>query len=486
MQPIISIRGALTVAAAGLMAWTTTAALAQAPKLGDPPEAKNMRLVGYNDLQARSAYQPTIHHQGNRYIAYVGHHGGTPDVPKPVNRLTGQAEYNGTSIVDVTDPAHPEYLAHIPGLPGNYEEGGAQMVRVCDGKTLPKGDPSKTYMLRVFGGRAHEIWDVTDPAKPALVTRAVEGLKDTHKSWWECDTGIAYLVSGVEGWRARRMTSIYDLSDPAKPVKIRDFGLVGQEPGASGAVPTDLHGPISTGPQGNRVYFGYGTNKGGVLQIVDRDKLLNGPKEPTPENLRYPVVSQLEMLPFNGAHTVFPMLGMAVPEFAHDKDGKVRNFVMIVDEQILNECQEARQMVFFVDVTIESKPMVVSNFSVPETSGNFCQRGGRFGSHSSNESMAPVFYKKIAFITYFNAGVRAVDVRNPYQPKEIGYFIPSITEATDKRCIKIDGQERCKIAIQSNNVETDDRGYIYVVDRANTGMHILELTGEARAIAGLP
>ncbi len=26
------------------------------------------------------------------------------------------------------------------------------MVRVCDGKLLPKGDPAKTYMLRVFGG----------------------------------------------------------------------------------------------------------------------------------------------------------------------------------------------------------------------------------------------------------------------------------------------------------------------------------------------
>jgi hypothetical protein len=32
-------------------------------------------------------------------------------------------------------------------------------------------------------------------------------------------------------------------------------------------------------------------------------------------------------------------------------------------------------------------------------------------------------------------------------------------------------------------VETDDRGYIYIVDRANTGMHILELTGDARAVA---
>jgi hypothetical protein len=243
---------------------------------------------------------------------------------------------------------------------------------------------------------------------------------------------------------------------------------------------------ISTGPQGNRVYFGYGTNKGGVMQIVDREKLLKGPKEPTPENLRAPVVGQLDMMPTNGAHTTMPLMQVAVPEFAKDSEAKLRDFVMIVDEQIRNECQEPRQMAWFADVTIESRPMIVSNFQVPEASGHFCDRGGRFGTHSSNESTAPVFYKKVAFVTYFNAGVRAIDIRNPYAPKEIGYFIPSITEATDKRCIKVDGKDRCKIAIQSNNVETDDRGYVYVVDRANTGMHILELTGEARKIAGQP
>src|SRR6185369_8836395 len=102
-------------------------ALAQSQKVGAPPEAKNMRLVGMNDLQARSAYQPTIQKQGNRYIAYIGHHGGTPDVPKPMNPLTGQAEFNGTSILDVTDPKHPKYLKHLPGLEGNYEAGGGQM-----------------------------------------------------------------------------------------------------------------------------------------------------------------------------------------------------------------------------------------------------------------------------------------------------------------------------------------------------------------------
>lgn len=143
-------------------------------------------------------------------------------------------------------------------------------------------------------------------------------------------------------------------------------------------------------------------------------------------------------------------------------------------------------MVWFVDVTIETKPMVVSHFVVPEESGHFCARGGRFGAHSSNESMAPVFYKKLAFVTFFNAGVRMLDVRNPYEPTEVGYFIPAITENTDARCITVDEQRRCKTAIQSNNVETDERGYIYLVDRANTGLHILEPTGAARAIAGLP
>ena len=110
------------------------------------------------------------------------------------------------------------------------------------------------------------------------------------------------------------MTQVYDLSDPAHPVKIRDFGLPGQEPGSTGAVPTELHGPISLGPQGDRVYFGYGTDKGGFLQIVDREKLLTGPKEPTDDNLRFPGVSRMSMSAFNGAHTVFPMKGMPIAD----------------------------------------------------------------------------------------------------------------------------------------------------------------------------
>jgi hypothetical protein len=119
-------------------------------------------------------------------------------------------------------------------------------------------------------------------------------------------------------------------------------------------------------------------------------------------------------------------------------------------------------------------------------SADFCNRGGRFGTHSSNENFTPIHYKRVLFLAHFNAGVRAVDIRDPFNPKEIGYYIPAITGRTDKRCVGTGADERCKVAIQTNNVEVDDRGYIYIVDRANTGMHILELTGAARKVARFP
>src|SRR5436190_10802132 len=85
------------------------------------------------------------------------------------------------------------------------------MTRVCDGSLLPRADRDAVYLLRTFGTAAHEIWNVTIPESPNLIKR-LPGLRDTHKSWRECETGTAYLVSGVPGWRARRMTEVYDLT----------------------------------------------------------------------------------------------------------------------------------------------------------------------------------------------------------------------------------------------------------------------------------
>ncbi len=485
------------------LALATSATLA-AQNAPGRAESRDMTLVGHHDLQARSAYQPTIHRQGNRYIAYIGHHGGD----KP-NSLTKAVEMNGTSILDVTNPRAPRYLAHIPGEKGAGEQGGAQMTRVCNGSTLPNAPDDKVYLLRSFGNSGHEIWDVTDPAKPVKVVTLLEGLRNTHKSYWECDTGIAYVVSGPKDWRVRRMTKIYDLSDPAKPVFIRDFGLAGQQPGSTTMpIPTELHGPISLGPKGNRVYFAYGTNSRGVVQIVDRDKLLNGPKEPTDANLTYPQIARVDLPPDAGAHSAVPILGLTLPEFTkqrlppdvpvpgagHEHGDTIplgtsqahRDFMAVISESLDNECEEPRQIVRMLDITYETRPIGAASWTVPETSGNFCDRGGRFGAHSSNENFTPIYYGRVLFVTFFNAGVRALDIRDPFNPKEIGFFIPAVTPNTDKRCVGEGPSERCKVAIQSNNVEVDDRGYVYVGDRANTGLHILELSGTARRVANFP
>jgi hypothetical protein len=199
--------------------------------------------------------------------------------------------------------------------------------------------------------------------------------------------------------------------------------------------------------------------------------------------LSYPEIGRLVLPPSTGAHTAFPLLKMNVAEFARDSQGGERDFVAVVDESLVNECQEARQMLWIADITAEARPFGVSSFTVPEASGNFCSRGGRFGTHSSNESFTPIYYNRILFLAHFNAGVRAVDVRDPYHPREVAYFIPAVTSNTEPRCVKIAGSDRCKVAIQTNNVEVDDRGYIYIVDRANTGLHILALTGAAREVA---
>ena len=77
-------------------------------------QAHNMRLVGFHDLHGRSAYQPVIQRYANgRYVAFIGHHDG-----RALNPLTGETETSGTSIIDVTDPANPKYLHHLPGAAG--------------------------------------------------------------------------------------------------------------------------------------------------------------------------------------------------------------------------------------------------------------------------------------------------------------------------------------------------------------------------------
>ncbi len=66
--------------------------------------------------------------------------------------------------------------------------------------------------------------------------------------------------------------------------------------------------------------------------------------------------------------------------------------------------------------------------------------------------------------TFFNAGVRAYDISNPYQPQEVAYFVPGAPVRSRAG------------AIQLNDVYVDDRRIVYTVDRFVGGLYILEMT----------
>ena len=424
------------------------------------PDADSMRLLGHNDMQNRPIYQPTVHkypsNTGNAYanhmIFFAGLHnasgggGCVGSLPNPMNG--GVCEKDGTLIVDVTQPSNSQIIKHLP--PANPANAMAQMVRVCDGKTGTLGQTGHVYMLRSDGAGGgngqHDVYDVTDPVNPVLLSLAASGLTSTHKSWWECETGIAWLVAADgartghpgDGWNTNQHMKLVDLSDPAHPHYIRDIGLVGQNPGSS-VTPTSggVHGPYValanplTGEVINRAYIPYGTSSQGTLQIVDRNKVLplnyvttagqsvgglwvpatvNSAVAPTDKEMTDIVIGSMLMTPTEGAHSACPVYNIPLAHYQGFTSYTTRDYIQLISEETDNHCNGAPHFGYLVDATRdktgkgaggisgEMRPMVVSTMQVFEdadsTGGpssarpDYCSRGTRFGTHSCNEALA--------------------------------------------------------------------------------------------------
>jgi hypothetical protein len=139
-----------------------------------------------------------------------------------------------------------------------------------------------------------------------------------------------------------------------------------------------------------------------------------------------------------------------------------RPYLIVTDEARARKKFWESQFMWVVDIRDETNPIPISTF-MPDRE-KYYDRPGRFGAHNILEHLpAEGPWKDIVFLTYFNAGLRAVDVSDPFDPKEVGHYVPALPA----------GQE----AIQSNDVGTDEHGRLYLIDRWGAGMHILEYTG---------
>ena len=153
-----------------------------------------------------------------------------------------------------------------------------------------------------------------------------------------------------------------------------------------------------------------------------------------------------------------------------------RQLAFVNDEAINEDGNERLNLAGIVDVADPTDPRLISLFPQPvpppETGvRNFFEKGGRFGPHNHHHPNHHPDHQDrddLAYLTYFNAGLRVFDVRDARNPQEIAWFLPPDPRATT-------GPKPTKPVAQSEDVLVDARGYIYVSHKSQ-GVWIMRLS----------
>ncbi len=163
-----------------------------------------------------------------------------------------------------------------------------------------------------------------------------------------------------------------------------------------------------------------------------------------------------ELVAEHDYHPPFPEPTHTIIPLERPIDG--RRIAVAVDEEHDHTPGLLHGFMWVFDVTDFDKIQPLSAFDVSEMDSPWSRAPGRFGAHQFREKMDGT----LVYVTWFAGGLRIVDVADPFLPTEVAHFIPE----------PVNGEA----SPQSNDVDVDENGLIYLLDR-NNGFDILERTG---------
>lgn len=373
-------------------------------------DAWNIRLVGHMDLGGQGDGMHVGFKDG---YAFIGHMGET-----------------GTSIVDVRDPRDPRLVGRIP-VGGNTHAHKVQIqgdILITNRELIPRRTGPHVAGLMVY--------DISNPTAPREIAFWPCGGLGVHRmTWW--DGPLAYVTAGddeIEG----QFLVVLDLSEPSRPTELGRWWMPGQRRGE----------PNDWGDSW-RVKLHHAIVRDGLAYCSWWDEGLIVLDVREPSAIRKVGQLNLGHDEQRSTHTFCPLPGRAI--------------ALTTEERITPGCDGVAPNARLVDIADPADPRVLSTLPVP--AGDYCTRGGRFGPHNISEPEPGALVDgDTVYLTYFNGGLRVIDVSDARDPREIAYYVPDAPA----------GQP----TTQFNDITVTPDGLIYVTDRLGGGLYILERTAD--------
>ena len=398
--------------------------------------SRNMTLLAQNDLGG-------FGNVGEGMVVQLARDG------RRILWLAHESAPTNITAVDVTDPRRPSVILQTKLPHGDMRSNSLDLA----GDLLVVAYQTKTVGLQPAG---FEIFDVADPAAPrpvAFFDASGPHSRGVHHLWF-VDGAYVHMASGAPDFKARNPKDdqcyrIVDVRQPSRPVEVGRWWLPGTRDGDPEPPPA-RHTAFDSGFRAHntnvyprrpdRAWVGYLDGGAVILDIAD---------------LAHPrLVSRWDYHPpFPGfTHTVLPLLS--------------RGLMIVSDEAVRDGGEDWPKLVWIVDVRDETNPVPIATCPSPPVE-EFRGRGGRYGAHNLHENRpAPGAWSSETIVvgTFFNGGVRAYDVSDPFRPTEVAYHVPAAPRGSRAG------------AIQINDVFVDDRGIVFAVDRQVGGLYVLEMT----------